>query len=485
MPIPETAVDQSGYFRQVIDQMLEGCQIIGPDWRYRYLNDAALRHARRERHELLGRTMMEAYPGIEDTELFCALRESLRSQSPARLVNEFAYPDGSTAWFELRIQPVPDGLFVMSLDVTGHKRAEASLRRQLQKLEVLRHIDLAILGSTDWRVTIRAVIREARAQLDVDGAAIATVIPGTSHLEIVAHGGFATPPPAGLSVAPGTGLIGRAALERCTIVAPDLRQSTHDGPPEWFSAGTATHSAYATPLIAKGDVIGVLAVDTARPFDADLEWLSFFEALAGQAAMALDAGRLYLDLAQSNRDIMAAYDTTIEGWSRALDLRDRATVGHTRRVTEESLALARRAGIAEPDLVHVQRGALLHDIGKMGVPDAILLKPGPLTPDEWVIMREHPRIAFDVLSPIEYLQPALDIPWCHHEKWDGTGYPRGLQGNAIPLAARLFAVVDVWDALRSDRPYRARWSDEAVSDYLREQAGHHFDPAAVRLFLDR
>jgi len=188
-------------------------------------------------------------------------------------------------------------------------------------------------------------------------------------------------------------------------------------------------------------------------------------------------------LGQRERDLLQAYDTTIEGWSRALDLRDKETEGHTLRVTEMTMRLAQAAGITEEELVHVRRGALLHDIGKMGVPDHILLKPGKLTEKEWVIMREHPSYAFELLSPIAYLRPALDIPYCHHEKWDGTGYPRGLKGEQIPLAARLFAIADVYDALRSDRPYRKSWSKEKVIEHIKSLSGTHFDPKAVEVFL--
>lgn len=176
-------------------------------------------------------------------------------------------------------------------------------------------------------------------------------------------------------------------------------------------------------------------------------------------------------------------DATIEGWSRALDLRDKETEGHSQRVTELTLRLARSMGISEAELVHVRRGALLHDIGKMGIPDNILLKPDPLTEEEWEIMRLHPVLAYDMLSPIDYLRPALDIPYCHHEKWDGTGYPNGLKGEQILLAARIFAVVDVWDALRSERPYRPGWPENKVIEYIREQAGKHFDPTVVEVFL--
>ncbi|HKZ70871.1 MAG TPA: HD-GYP domain-containing protein, partial [Anaerolineales bacterium] len=151
--------------------------------------------------------------------------------------------------------------------------------------------------------------------------------------------------------------------------------------------------------------------------------------------------------------------------------------------TELTLRLAREMGIDDAELVHIRRGALLHDIGKMGVPDSILLKPGPLTEEEWAIMHQHPTHAFEMLAPIDYLRQALDIPYCHHEKWDGAGYPRGLKGERIPLAARIFAVVDVWDALRSDRPYRGGWPEEQVREYIREQAGKHFDPAVAEMFL--
>ncbi len=184
-----------------------------------------------------------------------------------------------------------------------------------------------------------------------------------------------------------------------------------------------------------------------------------------------------------NTDLLHAYDATIEGWSRALDLRDHETEGHSRRVTEMTLRLAQAIGIPSTEMLHVRRGALLHDIGKMGVPDAVLLKPGPLNDAEWEIMRRHPALAQEMLAPAEFLRPALEIPYCHHEKWDGTGYPRGLRGEEIPLPARLFALVDVWDALSSDRPYRPAWPPERILDHLRGLAGTHFDPALVTVFL--
>lgn len=186
----------------------------------------------------------------------------------------------------------------------------------------------------------------------------------------------------------------------------------------------------------------------------------------------------------AHRELQDAYDRTIEGWIRALDLRDREIEGHTKRVTEMTMLVARALGLPESEIVHIRRGALLHDIGKIAIPDEITKKTGPLTADEWDEMRMHPVYAYKMLSPIAYLKPALDIPYCHHERWDGSGYPRKLKGEEIPLTARMFAIIDVWDALITDRPYRKASSKEAVIAYLKEEAGRLFDPHLVELFLD-
>jgi HD-GYP domain-containing protein (c-di-GMP phosphodiesterase class II) len=176
-------------------------------------------------------------------------------------------------------------------------------------------------------------------------------------------------------------------------------------------------------------------------------------------------------------------DLLLKVLSQALALRDWETAAHSERVVEVTVLLGRAMGLSEADLLQVRRGALLHDIGKLGIPDHILLKEGPLTKEEWKIMRQHPVYAYEMLSPIPFLRPALGIPYCHHEKWDGTGYPCGLRGEEIPLSARLFAVVDVWDALGSNRPYRRAWPPEKVIEHIRRLAGTHLDPNAVRLFL--
>jgi putative two-component system response regulator len=189
------------------------------------------------------------------------------------------------------------------------------------------------------------------------------------------------------------------------------------------------------------------------------------------------------NLQDSHARLMKAYEATITGWSHAMDLRDKETEGHSQRVTELTVKLAKAYGMDDNEISHAQRGALLHDMGKLGVPDHILHKPSSLNDDEWAIMRKHPQFAYEMLYPVEYLRPALDIPYCHHEKWDGTGYPRGLRGEEIPISARLFAIADVWDALTSDRPYRTAWPHKKAVEYIKDQAGKHFDPGVVEIFL--
>jgi putative two-component system response regulator len=189
------------------------------------------------------------------------------------------------------------------------------------------------------------------------------------------------------------------------------------------------------------------------------------------------------NLKVSHEEIRDAYDATIEGWAHALELRDTESEGHSRRVTAMTLQVARAMGVSEENIEQVRRGALLHDIGKMGIPDTILFKPKPLTKSEWSVMKMHPVYAYKLLSPIQYLRPALDIPYCHHERWDGTGYPRGLKGKDIPTSARSFAVVDVWDALGTDRPYRPALSPEEIISHISKESGKHFDPMVVEIFM--
>jgi HD-GYP domain-containing protein (c-di-GMP phosphodiesterase class II) len=347
----------------------------------------------------------------------------------------------------------------------------------------LRRIDSAIAGSFDLRLMLNVLLEQATTQLGIDAACVMLLDHTNLTLDVVASRGFRTPLANSPHIRLGESFAGRAALERKSIMAidPALIPDHPQFAALWHGERFAAYSC--VPLVVKGEVKGVLEVFHRSARNDDDEWRGFLETLAGQAAIAIDNAQLFKHLQHSNMELSLAYDSTIEGWSRAMDLRDRETEGHTLRVAEVTERLARAAGVGDSELIHIRRGALLHDIGKMGVPDAILLKPGPLTDAEWETMRRHPQFAHDMLSPIAYLRQALDIPWCHHEKWDGSGYPQGLAGEQIPLAARLFTVVDVWDALLSDRPYRTGWNDERVREYLQAESRKQFDPKAVDLFL--
>jgi HD-GYP domain-containing protein (c-di-GMP phosphodiesterase class II) len=363
------------------------------------------------------------------------------------------------------------------------KAAEEDTKKYLQHLSALRAIDMAITSSLDIRVTLNVFLDQVTDKLKVDAAAILLFNQHTQTLIYTVSRGFHTPALQHTTLRIGKGHAGRAALERRLVKIPELSKELNDFERSSLLMKEAFVSYYAVPLVAKGHLKGVLEIFHRSLHTPEQEWLDFLEALADQAAIAIDNASLYDDLQRSHLELSLAYDETLEGWSRAMDMRDKETEGHTQRVTEMTLKLARIMGIKEEELVHIRRGALLHDMGKMGVPDNVLLKPGKLNEEEWELMKKHPVYAYEMLSPISFLRPALTIPYCHHEKWDGTGYPRGLKGKQIPLAARIFSVIDVWDALSSDRPYRPAWPKEKVMQYIQDEAGKYFDPKIVDQFL--
>ncbi|MBP1466331.1 PAS domain S-box protein [Candidatus Chloroploca sp. M-50] len=355
--------------------------------------------------------------------------------------------------------------------------------RRLQRLTSLRSIDRAITSSFDVRLTLDFLVEQTIQQLGVDAAAVLLLHPHTLTLEYHTGRGFRTGLILTSRVRIGEGLAGRAALERRTIIEPHLTSPASIFLRKSLIVGEGFEVYIVVPLIAKGQVRGVLEVFQRTPLELESEWLDFLETLAGQAAVAVDNAELFERMQRANLDVTLAYDTTLEGWSRALELRDKETEGHSQRVTEMTVQMARAMGISEEEIVHIRRGALLHDIGKMGIPDAILLKPGPLTEPERDVINLHPGYAYELLRPIPFLRQAIDIPYCHHEKWNGTGYPRGLRGLEIPLAARIFAVADVYDAVTSDRPYQRAWRHEKAIAMIREEVGAHFDPDVVTIFL--
>lgn len=373
---------------------------------------------------------------------------------------------------------------VMFTDISDIKSAEERIRRHLEHLTALVEIDRAINFSFDLNLSLTTLLTHVIVQLGVDAADILLFKPASGTLEYVAGRGFHGKAIEHALQPLGEGFAGRAAQERSIVHIPDLAKEDDNFLRKKLLAGEEFVSYYGVPLIAKGEVMGVLEVFHRTRLVHDEEWLDFLKALAAQAAIAIENVTLFDNLQRTNTELSQAYDATIEGWSRALELRDNETEGHTQRATDLTVRLARLFGLSDAELVQVRWGALLHDIGKMGIPDGIFLKHDTLTEAEWVEMKKHPVFAYEMLSPISYLRSALDIPYAHHEKWDGTGYPLGLKGEQIPLVARIFAVADVWNALRSDRHYRTSWSVEKVREHLRSLAGTHFDPHVVKVCLD-
>lgn len=405
---------------------------------------------------------------------------------------EFIRKDGTTLWTDnlFTVILAPDGrpanILGAARDITERKRAEELTRRQLEQLAALRKIDNAIRGSLDLRLTLSIVLRETIAQLSVDAARILLLHPHAKILEYAAGTGFRTNALQHAEIRLGQGFAGQAALEQRTIHIPDLRVRKTDFLNLENFAAEHFITYCAVPLITKGKVIGVLEVfhRSFSPLEERMaDWQDFLETIADQAAIAVENMQLFTGMQQSNLELTHAYDDILESWAHVLDIREKESPGHASRVTEETIRLAKALGMNDVETADLRRGALLHDVGKMAVPDAILFKSGGLSPDEEKILNRHPVYAYEMLSTVASLRAALDIPYCHHEKWDGSGYPRGLRGDQIPLSARIFAVVDTWDTLINEGPNRPPRSREQALESLRSQSEADFDPQVVDAFL--
>jgi len=483
----EALAESERHYRQIIETAHEGVWTIDPDNRTTFVNQRLADMLGYSQEEMMGRLVFD-FMDADGQAIAMKSLELRRQGIDQQLDFKYIRKDGSVLWALIETSSLLDrdgkyiGALAMLTDITDRKGAEQHIHLQLERLQALRTIDIAISSSVDLRLTFEVILSQVVGLLNTDAAAVLLFNPITSTLEYAASRGFRSTALRQAKVRLGSSHAGRAILERRTIHTPNLLEPDDEIKQALTLNNEGFVDYYCVPLLAKGEVKGALEIFHRSLMVEDPEWLDFLETLGGQTAIAIDNSQLFEGLQKSNTDLTLAYDATIEGWSAALDLRDKETEGHSQRVTEMTLEMARAMGMGEAELIHVRRGALLHDIGKLGVPDHILLKPGKLTDEEWVIMRKHPTYAYEMLAKITYLKPALDIPYTHHEKWDGSGYPRGLKGGQIALAARIFAIVDVWDALTSDRPYRAAWSKEKALEFIKSESGKHFDPQVVEGF---
>jgi PAS domain S-box-containing protein len=361
------------------------------------------------------------------------------------------------------------------------REAETRNQRQIDNLAALLKVEKAITSKTEIGSVMNVVLEQVTSQLGIDAAVILLYDTKTSSLYFGSGRGFKPGRATTALRYLQNPLLERVVAERQMLHMP----IPHEWQDIWGNEGFSVY--FGVPLVAKGEVNGVLELYHRSEFEPSEDWQTFLFMIAEVSAIAIDNVTLFQNLQRSNRELQQAYDTTLEGWARALELRHQETKDHSVRIVNWVTRLAKMFGIDSEALIHLKRGALLHDIGKMGIPDSILNKTGPLITDEWTVMRKHPQLAYDMLYPIQYLRPALDIPYCHHEWWDGSGYPRGLKGEEIPLAARIFTVVDIWDAITQDRKYRPeperRWDKKRAMEYLIDQAGKKLDPRVVKAFL--
>jgi PAS domain S-box-containing protein/putative nucleotidyltransferase with HDIG domain len=495
-------------FRNIVEQSVDGIVLTDEQGFVIEWNEGQEQITGLSREEVLGRPLWEAQMRVateanripERRAFIEAMLKDFYKSGQAPWLNKLSEnavqrPDGSVRSIQTIIFSIPTekGFKSGSItrDVTERKQSEEALKRHAEELEILVSVSTALRAATTVVEMIPIVVRQAVQAVNgaigsiylLDQKTGEFVSSGWYHVDEGVHSGMQAEKI--IRHRPDEGITGYVATTRQIYITNDL----HHDPIARVLPGEAARvnrviSNISLPLIAQEQIIGVLHVGLLQQRDFTDTEIRILTAIAEMAGNAIHRSALHDKTLQQADELSQAYNKTLEGWAHALELRDELTEGHTRRVTQMTLELARRIGISEADLEHIRRGAILHDIGKIGVPDSILGKPGRLTLAEKEIMQRHPQHAYDMLSGIPFLHPAMDIPYCHHEHWDGGGYPQGLKGEEIPLAARIFALVDVWDALTSDRPYRPAWGEKKAIEYVLSQKGKYFDPHITGIFLE-
>jgi response regulator RpfG family c-di-GMP phosphodiesterase len=353
---------------------------------------------------------------------------------------------------------------------------------RLKNIESLRQIDRAISSNFDMKSTLAIISETAQNQLGVCAVDILLYNQHSQILSFVYGHGFRSTGVSDINLDSKISLASQVVRGRKMIQLADLKGVNADSlPSNLVSEGFVSY--IGVPLLAKSKVNGVLEVFERSEIKHDRDWYDFLEAFAHQASIAIDNSGLFENLQKLNIEIASAYDTTIKAWAQTLEIRDVTYAGHASRVMDLSVKIASAMGLSGDAISHLRHGVLLHDIGMLGIPESILLNPGSLNEEQWKMVRKHPRIAYDLLSQIPNWRQALDIPYSHHEKWDGTGYPQGLKNDVIPLGARICALADVYDTLQMERPFRSAWDKTLAKNFIRDGAGSQFDPEVVRMFF--
>lgn len=452
---------------------------------------------------LIGRhvSLLNNLSADENARMFDEIEKRIKNNGTwiGELIN--TRKDGSQFYTSAHVSSLESGnkRYIISVheDITENKRVQEQVKQQLERLSALHEIDTAIASLTDLDMTLKIILSHAIKQLPADAAAVYLLDPYTQTLELkdeLCSEKLTFPK----SLRIGEYVAGRAAMERRLISLADIEnsslanQSTDEQktvvPMASSSADEHNYldvfgACFALPLIARGQTLGAFEVSLYTPADFNQEWFNFFETLAGQLAIAFDNYSLFEGLQQSNARLIQAFDETIESWARLVDQHCHRPEGYSWLLADASVRLGRSINLNESEIVNIQHGALLYDIGLFLVPEHVLQKSTALDPDEKAAIDRHPVIAYELIYPNAFLRTAIDIPYCHHEHWDGSGYPRGLKGEEIPLSARIFAVIEVWNALLSDRPYRPAWTEAQARKYLEDQSGHQFDPNVIETFL--
>lgn len=373
-------------------------------------------------------------------------------------------------------------VFTIITDITSRKKAEMKVNLQLQQMTGLRKIDASIISGEDIEDTLNKILDQGVLWLKAQTTYLIVGIDGSDHKSQFFLRGKELINKSFLDE--DTSGIRYFTKERNPVLVNESDFSQLADQMKEFYETNQIRCHYRIPIEVGNRTRGLFDVFLGESLqDEESDWKLYAETLAGQAALAITNHDLISGLRDKNEELLEAYESTIFGLGHALEIRDKETFGHSERVLKLSLKVAEALQFTDDEISNFRRGVLLHDIGKIGIPDSILLKPGPLNEDEWKVMRLHPVYAYDLLKGVSFLKNALDVPYSHHERWDGSGYPQGLSREEIPVAARIFSVVDVWDALTNDRPYRKSWSCEDARRYLIDNAGVQFDPKIVELFL--